>query len=185
MAKIIITSEDQAVREVELKERMTLGRRPHNDIVIDHRAVSGEHATITVMLDDAILEDLGSTNGTFVNGEKIYRHKLNDGDRITVAKFDMVFMGNAPKAAPTGRIEVLSGVHAGKKLSLSKPLTTLGKPGSAVLAITYASGVYSAARIDGELGPSINGKTLEEHPRRLVHGDMIDLSGTRMTFLAR
>lgn len=185
MAKIIISNEEQAVREVELKERTTLGRRPHNDIVIDHRAVSGEHATITIMLDDAILEDLGSTNGTFVNGEKVYRHKLHDGDRITVAKFELTYVGNAPKAAPTGRIEVLSGAHVGKKLLLSKPLTTLGKPGSAVLAITYAAGVYSAARIDGEQGPSINGKTLEAHPRRLVHGDTIDLSGTRMTFLAK
>lgn len=186
MAKIIITSENKVVKEVELvKERVTIGRKPYNDIVIDHRAVSGQHATITVMLDDAILEDLGSTNGTFVNGQKVFRQKLTDGDSVNIATFDLQYVASPPKPQPTGKIEVMNGAHKGKRLALNKPLTTIGKPGEAVVAITYANGAYLASRIDGETGPAINNSALEEAPRRLVHGDVLNLAGTRMTFLEK
>ena len=186
MAKIIISSEDRVIQEVELdKERITIGRKAYNDVVIDHRAVSGQHATITLMLEDAILEDLGSTNGTFVNGEKVYRQKIVDGDKLSIAVFELTYVASPPRIGATGRIEVLSGAHAGKRLALNKPLTTIGKPGSAVVAITYTGGVYSAAKIDGEQGPTINSEPLMDAARSLVHGDVIDLSGTRMTFLSR
>ncbi len=186
VAKIIITSENKLIQEVELdKERITIGRKPYNDIVIDHRAVSGQHATITLMLEDAILEDLGSTNGTFVNGEKVYRQKIADGDKLSIAVFELTYVASPPKVGASGKIEVLSGAHTGKRLALNKPLTTIGKPGSAVVAITYAGGIYSASRIDGETGPSINGAVLQAEARRLVHGDVLDLDGTRLTFLSQ
>ncbi|MDP3671488.1 MAG: FHA domain-containing protein [Telluria sp.] len=186
MAKIIITSEGKQISEVELvKERVTIGRKPYNDIVLEHRAVSGQHATITLMLEDAILEDLGSTNGTLFAGKNVFRQKLSDGDSFNIAIFEMKYVASPPKPQPTGKIEVMNGVHTGKRLALNKPLTTIGKPGEAVVAITYAGGSYTAAAIDGELGPSINGAALESAPRRLVHGDVLDLAGTRMTFLAK
>lgn len=186
MAKIIITSDGKLIKEVELvKERMTIGRKPHNDIVIDHRAVSSAHATITVMLDDAILEDLDSTNGTFIQGEKVTRRQLTSGDRITIAIFELQYLATPPKAAPTGKVEVMNGAHKGKQLPLNKPLTTVGKPGVAVVAITYTGGTYSAAKIEGEQGPTVNGAELEDEPRRLAQGDVLDLAGTRMIFLAK
>jgi predicted component of type VI protein secretion system len=186
VAKIIITSEGQFVREVELvKERMTIGRKPHNDIVLDHRGVSSAHATITLMLDDAILEDLGSTNGTLMKGEKVFRQKLSDGDKLTIANFDLEFLATPPKAMPSGFVEVLNGAHAGKKIELAKPLVTVGKPGSYVVAIIYAAGTYTASRIEGELGPTVNGVVLDEASQRLTHGDVIDLGGTRMVFMGR
>ncbi len=186
MAKIIITSEGKLVREVELaKERITIGRKPHNDIALDHRAVSSQHATITLMLDDAILEDLGSTNGTLMHGEKVFRQKLSDGDKLTIAIFDLEYLATPPKASPSGFVEVLNGAHAGKKMMLSKPLTTVGKPGSAVVAITHVGGAYAASRIDGEIGPAVNGAVLADDKLALAHGDVIDLGGTRMVFLSR
>jgi len=186
VAKIIITSEDQSVTEVELvKERVTIGRKPHNDIVLDHRAVSSAHATLTVMLDDVILEDLGSTNGTFINGQKVYRHKLAEGDKVAIATFELRFVASPMKPQPSGRIEVLSGAHAGKQLLLNKPLTTIGKPGTAVVAVTYAGGTYSAASIEGEGTPLLNGQHIAVEGQRLNHGDLIDLAGTKMTFRAR
>lgn len=186
MAKIIITADGKLIKEVELvKERMTIGRKPHNDIVIDHRAVSSAHATITVLLDEAILEDLDSTNGTFIQGEKVTRRQLASGDKITIAIFELQYLATPPKAAPTGKVEVMNGAHKGKQLPLNKPLTTVGKPGVAVVAITYAAGHYMAATIDGEVGPSINGAALETEPRRLAQGDVLDLAGTRMVFLAK
>ena len=186
MAKIIITADGTFIKEVELvKERMTIGRKPHNDIVIDHRAVSSAHATITVLLDEAILEDLDSTNGTFIEGERVTRRQLASGDKITIAVFELQYLATPPKAAPTGKVEVMNGAHKGKQLPLNKPLTTVGKPGVSVVAITYAGGSYSAAKIEGEQGPTINGAELEDEPRRLEQGDVLDLSGTRMVFLAK
>lgn len=186
MAKIIITSEGQFIREVELvKERVTIGRKPYNDIALDHRAVSSQHATISLMLNDAILEDLGSTNGTLMNGGKIARQKLSHGDKITIAIFALEFLATPAKAMPSGVVEILNGAHAGKKMALSKPLTTVGKPGAAVVAITYTAGIYYASRIDGESGPAVNGAVLDDARLRLSHGDVIDLGGTRMVFLSK
>ena len=69
MAKLILSLDGQVLREVPLdKERVTIGRKPHNDIPIENLAVSGEHACIVTILNDSFLEDLGSTNGTLVNG---------------------------------------------------------------------------------------------------------------------
>jgi pSer/pThr/pTyr-binding forkhead associated (FHA) protein len=186
VAKIVITSEGQFVREVELvKERMTIGRKPYNDIALDHRAVSSQHASITVMLDDAVLEDLDSTNGTLFKGEKLVRQKLSHGDKVTIAIFELEYLATAAKAVPSGMVEVLNGAHTGKKIALFKSLTTVGKPGDAVVAITYAGGTYAAARIDGETGPSVNGTRLEDARLTLTHGDVIDLAGTRMVFLSQ
>ena len=184
VAKIIITSEGQFVREVELtKERVTIGRKPHNDIALDHRAVSSQHATITLMLDDAILEDSSSTNGTLMNGERILRRKLINGDKVAIAIFELEYLATARKAVRCGFVEVLNGAHAGKKISLSKPLTTVGKPGSAVVAITYAGGSYSASKIDSEGAPAVNGTLLAGGQLPLSHGDVIELDGTMMVFL--
>jgi len=186
VAKIIITSEDKTVREVELvKERVTIGRKPHNDITLDHRAVSSQHATLNVMLDTAILEDLGSTNGTFINGQKVYRQKLADGDKVSIATFELQFVASPMRPVPSGRVEVQNGAHAGKQLALSQPLTTIGKPGTAVVGILFTNGTYAAAVIDGETGPAINGVTLGAAPHPLTHGDVLDLAGTKMTFLSR
>src|SRR5438132_1633175 len=72
MAKLILSMDGLVLKEIPLtKERTTIGRKPHNDIQIDNLAVSGEHAVIVTILNDSFLEDLGSTNGTVVNGNPI------------------------------------------------------------------------------------------------------------------
>ena len=65
-----------------------ISSKPHNDIVIEHRAVSGVDATVTLLFEDAIVEDLGSTNGTFIDGRKIFREKLSPGG--TIANGDLI-----------------------------------------------------------------------------------------------
>lgn len=191
MAKLIITREAQLVREVQLaKERTTIGRHAHNDVVIDHRAVSGQHAAITTISGQVVLEDLGSTNGTFVNGRRINKHVLADLDRITLAKFELQFIASrarpaippAPVQSAPASVEVMNGFHAGKKLALTKPLTTLGTPGAIVLVISRSAAGYAAARMDGSAAPSVNGIALGAAPHPLAHGDLIDLGGTRMIF---
>ena len=85
MAKILLKYKEAAVKEIALdKELTTVGRKPDNDIVIDNQAVSGHHASITVEGDKIVLEDLGSLNGTFVNGQKISKMELFNGDVVLI-----------------------------------------------------------------------------------------------------
>ena len=191
MAKIIISRDGTVEQQVQLsKERMTLGRHRHNDIVLGHPSVSGEHAVIVTILDDSFLEDLHSTNGTFVNGHRIGKHFLQNNDIIKIAKFHVQFVadGIRPLAAAAAaepllaRIAVLNGNNAGKQMELSKPLTTLGRPGVQVVVINRSLDAYTITHVEGERAPLVNSAPVGKQPLRLQHGDVIDLSGTQMSF---
>jgi pSer/pThr/pTyr-binding forkhead associated (FHA) protein len=91
------------LKEIPLsKERTTIGRKAHNDIQIDNLAVSGEHAVIVTILNDSFMEDLGSTNGTLVNGNPVKKHFLQNNDVIELGKYKLKFIqeaGAQPAAA--------------------------------------------------------------------------------------
>lgn len=94
-AKLILSMNGGVLREYALdKERMTIGRKPHCDIVIDNLAVSGEHAAIVTILNDSFLEDLDSTNGTSVNGTAIKRHFLQNNDVIEIGKYILKYLND-------------------------------------------------------------------------------------------
>lgn len=97
MAKLIMSLDNAVIRDVPLdKERFTIGRKAHNDIQIDNLAVSGEHALIVTILNDSFLEDLGSTNGTLVNGNPIKKHILHSNDVIEIGKYKLKFVSEQP-----------------------------------------------------------------------------------------
>ena len=96
MAKLILSLDGQLIKDFTLsKERTTIGRKPHNDIQIDNLAVSGEHAIIMTILNDSFLEDLGSTNGTLVNGQPVKKHFLQSSDTIEIGKYKLKYMNEA------------------------------------------------------------------------------------------
>ncbi|WP_034693286.1 MULTISPECIES: FHA domain-containing protein [unclassified Acidovorax] len=96
MPRMIVSIDGVVIKEVQLtKERTTLGRRPYNDIVIDNLAVSGEHAVIHMTGDDVEIEDLGSTNGTYVNAKAVKRQELRNGDTVEVGKYKIRFLHEA------------------------------------------------------------------------------------------
>lgn len=98
MAKLILSMESTVLKEIPLnKERTTIGRKPHNDIQIDNLAISGEHAVVITILNDSFLEDLGSTNGTFVNGQSVKKHFLQNGDTIELGKYRLKFVSELPQ----------------------------------------------------------------------------------------
>jgi predicted component of type VI protein secretion system len=101
MAKLILSMESMVLKEIPLtKERMTIGRKPHNDIQIDNLAISGEHAVVVTVLNDSFLEDLHSTNGTFVNGKSVEKHILQSGDVIELGKYRLKYVNEVPAQAP-------------------------------------------------------------------------------------
>ena len=95
MPNLVISIDGAVIKEVTLvKERTTLGRRPYNDIVIENLAVSGEHAVLTMKDGKVTIEDLRSTNGTFVNGRAIQKHELLHGDLLDIGRYKIRFLGN-------------------------------------------------------------------------------------------
>ncbi|MDD5299276.1 MAG: FHA domain-containing protein [Gallionella sp.] len=94
-AKLILSMDGVVINEYPIsKERMTVGRKAHNDIVIDNLAVSGEHAAIVTILNDSFLEDLDSTNGLAVNGAVVKKHFLQPNDVIEIGKYHLKYIND-------------------------------------------------------------------------------------------
>jgi pSer/pThr/pTyr-binding forkhead associated (FHA) protein len=278
MARLILSLDNQVLAEYNMtKERYTIGRLPDNDVRIDNPAVSGHHSLIINILNDSFLEDLNSTNGTYVNGKLIKKHALQHGDVITIGHHQLRFsdqeapqqeqdefektmvipsgqqnaeqlakaeqaadeavaamsdaeagvrldpeeaaaledepapaapsMGEtvaeepeshtgtqagidpsqAPNALPLAKLQVLSGSFAGRELELTKALTTLGRPGVQVAAITRrAEGYYIVHVESGEEGdyPLVNGQAIGAQARKLADNDVVQLAGVKMGFFA-
>ena len=222
MPKVIVSIDEVVIKEVQLtKDRTTLGRRPYNDIVIDNLAISGEHAVFLLAGGQVTVEDLNSTNGTYLNGRAVKKQQLNDGDSIEVGKYKVKFVGDgagesfdktivvrarpqvqaAPvtEAAPSGystqaadstglgafqaSIKVMSGAAAGREVPLTKVVTTIGKPGVAVAAITRRQQGYVVHHVEGAGNPTLNGTHISATPVPLKNGDLIELAGTQMQFV--
>jgi predicted component of type VI protein secretion system len=231
MARLILSLDGQVLAEYNMnKERYTIGRLPDNDIRIDNPAVSGHHSLIINILNDSFLEDLNSTNGTYVNGKLIKKHALQHGDVITVGHHQLRFVetqsseieadefektmvittGSAAAAAaakkasamapaparpagakaegtalPKAKLQVLSGAFAGRELELNKALTTLGRPGVQVAAITRRADGHFIVHVDSGKPndyPQVNGVPIGEQARKLHDNDVILLAGVKMGF---
>jgi pSer/pThr/pTyr-binding forkhead associated (FHA) protein len=200
MPKMIVSIDGVVIKEVQLtKDRTTLGRRPYNDIVIDNLAISGEHAVLEMQGGQVNLEDLDSTNGTYVNGKAARKQLLQHGDIIDVGKYKIKFddqseavaarsqahpsTATVPSVALIASLKVLSGAASGREVPLSKVVTTLGKPGVAVAAITRRHGGFFVHHVEGAGNPTLNGETFGIDPTGLKNGDVIELAGTKMQFI--
>ena len=284
MARLILSLDNQVLAEYNMtKERYTIGRLPDNDVRIDNPAVSGHHSLIINILNDSFLEDLNSTNGTYVNGKLIKKHALQHSDVITIGHHQLRFSdqqapepeqdefektmviptgqqnadqlaeaerladkavaaatdkgmedvredvaesvrldpedaaaledqappapkreeiaepvthsatatgidpAQAPSALPLAKLQVLSGAFAGRELELTKALTTLGRPGVQVAAITRrAEGYYIVHVESGKEGdfPLVNGLPIGAQARKLGDNDVVQLAGVKMGFFA-
>ena len=280
MARLILSLDNQVLAEYNMtKERYTVGRLPDNDVRIDNPAVSGHHSLIINILNDSFLEDLNSTNGTYVNGKLIKKHALQDGDVLTIGHHQIRFSdeqlndpdqdefektmvipsaqqnaaqlakaeqaadeaakaeaeaapeedysaaaasvkldaeeaealedtpkkksfgetvaltdtsagigpSNAPSALPLAKLQVLSGAFAGRELELTKALTTLGRPGVQVAAITRRKEGYYIVHVESgkeDDFPLVNGKPIGPKARKLSDNDVVQLAGVKMGFFA-
>jgi pSer/pThr/pTyr-binding forkhead associated (FHA) protein len=276
MARLILSLDNQVLAEYNMtKERYTIGRLPDNDVRIDNPAVSGHHSLIINILNDSFLEDLNSTNGTYVNGKLIKKHALQHGDVITIGHHQLRFADqqinepeqdefektmviptgqqnaaqlakaekaadkavagvddaaegvrldpedaaaledepksqslgetvaeepaahgatsadidprSIPNALPLAKLQVLSGSFAGRELELTKALTTLGRPGVQVAAITRrAEGYYIVHVESGKENdyPLVNGQPIGPQAKKLTDNDVVQLAGVKMGFFA-
>jgi pSer/pThr/pTyr-binding forkhead associated (FHA) protein len=235
MAKLVLGFNGETLQEYPLdRETMTIGRKTDNDIHIDNLAVSGNHAKILTILNDSFIEDLDSTNGTYINGEKINRHALQNGEIIAIGKHELKYVNDTaddgsgnfektmvirpdaagmPEQDQTGTnlekyigkiasdlassgtadaedkdnasLKFLSGANKGKDLDLTRIITTLGKPGVQVAAITRRAAGYYLVAVDAASSPSnpmVNGVEIGQQAQPLKHGDEIEVAGIKMRF---
>jgi len=106
MPRLVLSLDGVVLKEVPLtKDRTTIGRRSHNDLVIDNLAISGEHAVLSRSGDDRYLEDLGSTNGTTVNGQPVKRHLLVGGDIIEIGKYRLKYLSEGSELPVIGEVD--------------------------------------------------------------------------------
>jgi hypothetical protein len=223
MGKLVVSLDGVVIKEVQLtKDKTTLGRRPYNDIVIDNLAVSGEHAVLQMVGADVFIEDLNSTNGTYINGKAIKKQLLTHNDTVEIGKYKIKYLVDesgdyektmvmrpsaasaaspsplpaAPATSPGGyiglgthpplqpaSIKVLNGAAAGREVTLTKVVTTVGKPGVQVASITKRPNGYAFAHVEGANRPSINGVPIVGDSVPLRNGDVIELAGTQMQFI--
>jgi len=232
MATIQISFNGEAEKELQLdKETMTIGRKSDNDIHLDNLAVSGHHAKILTILNDSFIEDLNSTNGTYLNGSLVKKNSLADGDIIKIGKHEMKYINtnansegdfektmiinpdsdgmqetegsdeidksvgaivaeiassdSGKSSQQKAKIRLVSGANNGKELALTKVLTTLGKPGVQVAAITRRPTGYFLIHIDGgDNGerPKVNNQQISSKAQPLSDNDEIEVAGVKMTF---
>ena len=220
MGKLVVSLDGVVIKDVQItKDKTTLGRRPYNDIVIDNLAVSGEHAVLQMAGTDVFIEDLNSTNGTYINGKAIKKQQLTHNDTVEIGKYKIKYLveesgdyektmvvrpgagahspynhtsalpnlamppAGAASAVAAASIKVLSGAAAGRAVTLTKVITTVGKPGVQVASITKRPTGYVLAHVEGAQRPSINGVPLTTETAPLSNGDLIELAGTQMQFV--
>ena len=235
MASLKLIFNGNMQKEIQLnKQTITLGRKEDNDIPIDNLAVSGHHAKVLTILNDSFLEDMNSTNGTYVNDTLIKKHALRHGDIIKIGKHELHYVNEAagnsseqfektmilrPDAAGMkeeegdqaieqsvnkiareiasadsgtkavaliAKIRLVNGANAGKELPLTKILTTLGKPGVQVAAITRRPAGYFLIHVDGGAGhsrPKVNDIEISIQAQALKNNDVIEIAGVKMTFI--
>lgn len=205
MPQLIASVEGVEIKHVYLqKDRTTLGRNADNDIALDNLVVSGHHCAFELRgLADVFIEDLRSTNGTYINGKMVKRQKLNDGEVIAIGNFRIQFL--AESAQPSGFSEttamkldapgmpanthgvfqLLNGSSAGLEMPVVKAVTTFGKPGVSVVAVSHRRDGYYVAHLDGANEPTLNGESLGARPVLLSDGDVLELAATTMVFLLR
>jgi len=204
MPKIILSLDNNQIKEFEIsKSETTIGRRSSNDVQIQNLAISGRHAKIILSGNDIFLEDLNSTNGTYVNGCLIKKQALNDGDEIIIGKYKLEYFSSAtadahqvkPAQMPTvtqesrvnsAIIEVKNGAKAGQILPIEKPVTTLGRPGIQIAAIMKKPEGYFFMHIESEddSTPARHNKSdLGEDPVLLRSGDSLTVAGINVEFM--
>lgn len=221
MAKIKIFFEGLELREIQLKQgRTTFGRRPFNDVVMDHLTVSGEHGFFQSTDNEVFVEDKKSTNGTYVNGKLVKRKLLHTADIIDIGSYKIQYFADvelapidisnelmnskhfeaksallepgtalaAVDADPvTSRafVKLLTGNLAGKEIELVKVVTTIGKHGSSVVAITRRPNGFVASPVEfqGDQSIQLNGVSITTTGTNLMHGDVLELTDISMQFI--
>jgi len=154
MPRLILSMDGLVLKEMPLeKERTTIGRKPHNDIQIDNLAISGEHAAIVTIQNDAFLEDLNSTNGTYVNGQPVKKHVLQNNDVVELGKYRLKFLTEHSAGASEQDEAMAFGTAVAVESSTASAAAPSGEPVAAPVSnvvgmIQILSGTHAGRTLE-------------------------------------
>jgi len=204
-SKIIVIKDDKPIQQIALKgDVISIGRRSDCDISIKDPAVSGVHARIKKIGEDFVIKDSDSTNGVHMGGKRIKRQVLKHDDLITIGEHRLKVVINSDvtvqkatgetgktkkgggSAAGSGILRYLNGEDEGSELALIEGLTTIGKPGIQVAAVSKRPQGYFIIHVDGgkdkDRVPLVNGEPTGFKSRKLEDGDRIEVAGITMEY---
>jgi hypothetical protein len=193
-AKLVLSFGDLVLRSIPIvKDSITIGRRPYNDVALDDLTVSGEHATILVVDGDRVIKDLNSRNGTQVNGLPVQSKRLEHADLIEVGIYRLRYLlerrPNAltvPDAAGGSvYLEWLSGPQRGSEQPIERPIVSITGGVNQVAALSRRKNGYFITHLEGLAFPLVNGESIGLGSRQLADGDLIELAGTMLRFRIR
>ncbi len=211
--KLVIKLNNNVIDHVELRQGdMKIGRKSSCDIHLDNLSVSGEHANIFTIGDDSFLQDLGSTNGIYVDNKKVTKHHLKNGDQVAIGKYSLAFASDAVREpAAFAKTIAITGPAPEAALAPAPAKKTPATPGHAAL-ISLSGGSTPGKRTEliktvtnlGKAGkhggtitrtpdgyllapgdneiPKLNGRKLSGKNTKLRNGDIIEVAGTRLQF---
>lgn len=181
--RLILAQGDDVLRDVSLDEgSVKIGRGLSNDLVIDHPAISGEHAIIVVSQGEVCVEDLNSTNGTKVNGQPIQKHFLLEVDVIELAHYTLRHVIEQVEYS-SPKLRLLSGPLAGHEVMLTQVLTTIGLPGAVEAVVAQIGGAFYFCRIQEPSHLHFSCAALSEYGQKLEYGDEFVVAEARFSFM--
>lgn len=205
MGKLVIKHKGKAIGDVNLRlGDMTIGRNSACDIVLQNdKSVSNQHALIKTVGRKTTIEDLGSTNGTFIESGRITRHELRHGEIIIIGAHELIYRddlaldtagfgkisGSGKSAGGTGekttiiqmeaQLIAVEGKDKGKRLPLVKQETVLDNPGKNPARIYRGPDGYVLHAQLGPGEPRLNDRPVQQGGQILESGDIIEVAGTK------
>lgn len=184
MDKLIFSIGDLVLKDIPFdRPRLSIGRLPDNDVQIDSPAVAATQAVIIRDGAGIRLENLSTQMPTLVNGLPGERQPLTAGDVVAIGPYRLR-LSSGEDAGAAGLL-LLDGPRSGTVLPLNKETTRLGKVGAQVATITRRADGYRLATVDGEKPPKLNGRILAGHGAAIQDGDIVEIAGVRMQFVAQ
>jgi pSer/pThr/pTyr-binding forkhead associated (FHA) protein len=186
--KLLLSTASQHLRQIVIdKPRLTIGRRPYNDIMLDDLTVSGEHALLLTRAGASVIEDLRSRNGTLVNDEPVIQRALLDGDRIEIGIYRLQYViepliTEGERPPEWACVEALSGDAIGKVIAIDRAIVSLSNASGQVAVISRRKNGFFITHLEGTTFPLVNGESTGLISHLLRADDLIELAGTIFRF---
>ena len=191
--KLVLSFGELVLRSIPIgTSRITIGRRPHNDIALDDLTVSGEHAAILFEAGEHVIRDLNSRNGTLVNGSSVFARRLEHQDSIEIGIYRLRYVLDPRGDAHPGRaagpdgsyatMEMLTGPDRGSERVCDRPILSITGAGEQVAVLSHRKSGWVITHLEGFATPLVNGEPIGLLSHLLVDGDLIELAGSLFRF---
>jgi pSer/pThr/pTyr-binding forkhead associated (FHA) protein len=191
--KLVLSTAHRLLRRIAIdRPRLTIGRRPYNDVMLDDLTVSGEHAVLHTENGGSTIHDLHSRNGTLVNGVPVSQRMLVDGDRIEIGIYRLHYvLERAPAEAiepppmdpdTVARLVMLAGPQAGSTVRMERPIVSVSNGSGQVAVIARRRAGFVLTHLEGPTYPLVNGEPIGLVAHPLKQDDLIELAGTIFQF---